>query len=92
MTRILLALLALMSGLVVQAGPVQARINGAAETEIGISEGKGTSARSAQGQSQSIAAPVARKERRERDAQRTRPGRGRVYIPSVLLGIDRAYE
>lgn len=93
MNRVLLALLALMTGLIAQAGPVHARINGTAETEIGLADGKGGSARASAGQSQAVSAPVARKERREREAQRaSRPGRGRVYIPAVLFGIDRAYE
>jgi hypothetical protein len=92
MIRILLAMLALMTGLIAQAGPVQARISGAPETEIGATEGKAGAAKPAPTQTQAVDAPVVQKERREREAQRTRPSRGRIYIPSVLYGIDRAYE
>jgi len=80
MTRILLAILALMTGLVAQAGPAQARMNGAAETEIGASDNSRSAARTSATQGQPI------------DAQRVRPARGRVFIPSVLLGVDRALE
>lgn len=90
MTRVLLALLALLTGLVAQAGPVQARMSSNADTEI--TDGQRGSARPVQSQSQSIDAPAAQKERRERQATRIRPPRGRVYIPSVLFGPDRALE
>jgi hypothetical protein len=90
MTRLLLALLALLTGLVAQAGPVQARMTSNADTEI--TDGQRGSARPAQSQTQSIDAPTAQKERRERQATRIRPPRGRVYIPSVLFGPDRALE
>jgi hypothetical protein len=43
-------------------------------------------------QSQAADAPVARQERRERDSNRVRTARSRVFIPSVLFGADRAYE
>lgn len=92
MKRILLAMLALMTGLVAQAGPVQARMNGNADTEIGVSDGTRGSVRPAQAQTQAVDAPVAQKERRERQAARIRPSRGRIYIPSVLFGPDRALE
>ena len=92
MKSILLALLALMSGLVAQAGPVQARMSSTADTEIGVSDGQRGSARPSQAQTQAVDAPAAQKERRERQAIRIRPSRGRVYIPSVLFGPDRALE
>ena len=92
MKRILLALLALMTGLIAQAGPVHARMNSNADTEIGMADGGRGTARPAAAQSQAVDAPAAQKERRERRASRIRPGRGPVYIPSVLFGPDRAYE
>lgn len=92
MKRILLAFLALMTGLVAQAGPVQARMNGGAETEIGVPDGSRGTARPSQSQVQAIDAPATQKERRERQATRVRPSRGRIYIPSVLFGPDRALE
>lgn len=92
MKRILLALLALMTGLVAQAGPVQARMSGNADTEIGVADGTRGTARPAQTQTQTVDAPVVRKELRERQAARIKPSRSRVYIPSVLFGPDRALE
>ncbi|MCZ8171188.1 MAG: hypothetical protein ACK442_12920 [Novosphingobium sp.] len=92
MNRILLALLALMTGLIAQAGPVQARMSGTADTEIGVADASRGTARPAPVQTQSIDAPAAQKERRERQSMRVRPSKGRVYIPSVLFGADRAYE
>ena len=92
MKRILLALLAIMTGLVAQAGPVQARMNGSADTEIGVADGTRGSARPSQTQSQTLDPPAVPKERRERQATRIRPPRGGVYIPSVLYGPDRALE
>lgn len=92
MKRILLALLAIMTGLIAPVGPVQARIGSSADTEIGMADGVRGTARPAPAQTQSVEAPVAQKERRKRQSLRIRPSRGRVYIPSVLFGADRAYE
>ena len=39
-----------------------------------------------------IAAPLARQEKRDREATRVRPARSRIFIPSVLFGPDRALE
>lgn len=92
MNRFLLALLALFTGLVAQAAPVQARMSGASDTEIGSVESARTGARPSAVQSQSLDAPVARQERRAREAVRIRPAAPRIYIPSVLFGADRAFE
>lgn len=92
MKRILLAFLALMTGLVAQAGPVQARMNGAADTEIGVSDGMRGTVRPSPVQTQAVDAPATQKERRERQSTRIRPTRGQAYIPSVLFGPDRALE
>lgn len=91
MNRLLLALLALLTGLAAQVSPAQARMSGASDTEIGTVEGLRNTARPAL-PAQSIAAPVVRQERREQEASRSRPVRVRVYIPSVLFGPDRAIE
>lgn len=91
MIRLLLALLVLLSGLVTQVSPAQARMGGTSDTEIGTVEGVRSAARSAL-PAQSIAAPVARQERREQEAARAKPVRVRIYIPSVLFGPDRAFE
>mgnify|MGYP000151953244 CR=1 FL=1 len=91
MNRLLLALLALLTGLAAQVSPAQARLSGASDTEIGAVEGMRSAARTAL-PAQSISAPVVRQERREQEAARSKPVRSRVYIPSVLFGVDRAFE
>lgn len=91
MNRILLALLALLSGLTVQALPAQARMCTGNETEASAVECARGSVRGAA--AQSTQAPVARGERRDRDGARTRPiSRSKVYIPTVQFGPDRALE
>ena len=92
MNRLLLALLALLAGLVTQVSPGQARMGGVSDTEIGVTETGRSGARTAPSQSAAIDAPVARQERRDREFARIRPPRARVYIPSVLFGADRAFE
>lgn len=91
MNRFILALLALFAGLAAQATPAQARMNGAGDTEIGAVDST-RGARPAAAQSASVAAPVVRQERRDREADRIRPVRPPVFIPSVLFGADRAFE
>jgi hypothetical protein len=91
MNRLLLAMLALLTGLVTQVAPAQARM-GSGETEIGSIE-QVRASKPAAGATQSATQPTTRQERRERDAQRPRTiARSRVFIPSVLFGADRAYE
>lgn len=91
MNRILLALLALLTGLTVQAVPVQARMCTGSETELNACDSTRGSVRGAA--SQSAQAPTARAERRDRDVARGKPvTRGKVYIPSVQFGPDRAFE
>lgn len=92
MNRILLALLALLTGLSAQVSPAHARIGSGSDTEIGSVETLRNSSRPTVVQSDGPAAPVARQERRSREANRVRSGGQRIRIPSVLLGIDRAYE
>ncbi len=92
MNRILLALLALLTGMMTQVAPAQARMGGGSDTEIGAVESVRGAARPAAAPTQVIAAPVARQERRDREATRIRPARARIFIPSVLFGPDRALE
>jgi hypothetical protein len=92
MIRLLLTLLALLTGLVAQTAPAQARMCGVSETEIGAVEGARSGSRTAAGQSSAIDAPVARQERRDREFARVRPASIRIYVPTVQLGIDRAHE
>lgn len=92
MNRFILALLALFAGLAAQATPAMARMGSGGETEIGaVDSGRGGS-RSAAQQSTSLEAPVVRQERRDREGGRVRPARPAVFIPSVLFGVDRAFE
>jgi len=92
MNRLLLAMLALLTGLVTQVTPAYARMSPSGETEIGAPESIGV-AKSAAGTIVAADIPAARQERRDRDAQRPRPiTRPRVFIPSVLFGPDRAFE
>ncbi len=91
MNRIVLALLALFAGLAAQATPAQARMSGSGDTEIGaVDSARG--ARPSAPQASSVDAPVVRQERRDRDGERVRPVRPAVFIPSVLFGVDRAFE
>ncbi len=92
MIRLFLTLLALLTGLTEVSAPAHARMSGVGETEIGTLQGTRSGIRAAAGQSGTLDAPVARRERRERESMRTRPARARVYIPSVQIGIDRAAE
>ncbi len=92
MNRIFLAILALLAGLAAEATPVFARMAGAGETEIGTTEAGRGSARPSAVQASPIEAPIARQERRDRDAVRVRPARPRIFVPSVQLGVDRALE
>lgn len=91
MNRIVLALLALFAGLAAQATPAAARMAGSGDTEIGtVDPARG--ARPAAAKPATVAAPVMRQERREREGGRTRPVRTAVFIPTVLFGADRAFE
>ncbi|MBW8783381.1 MAG: hypothetical protein JF593_01880 [Novosphingobium sp.] len=92
MTRILLALLALISGFAVPTAVAQARMTGHSDMEIGAPELPHGSGRCVGGQAASIEAPVVERAAREREASRVRPARARVYIPAVQLGSDRALE
>jgi hypothetical protein len=92
MNRLLLALLALLAGLFTQVSPVQARLCGARDTEIGAVEAARGAVRSAPCQSVMIVAPVARQEYRETAISHVRPAYPSAIIPSVLFGADRAYE
>ena len=90
MTRLLLALVALLTGLAVQSAPAAARICGNAE--IGMVQAERVE-RAAAVRALPGVAPTAKQvlAARERTCAvaRTRPP---VYIPSVQLGIDVAHE
>lgn len=85
-------MLALLTGLVTQVSPAQARMSPPGAAEIGALETLGVTKPSA-GQVAAADIPAARQERRDREAQRPRPiVRPRIFIPSVLFGPDRAFE
>lgn len=92
MNRFLLALLALFTGLTVQAAPASARLCGAGDTELTATACERAGAAIKGAQTQASEGTAARTERREREIQRTRPIGPKVFIPSVQFGPDRAFE
>lgn len=92
MNRLLLALLALLTGLTAQAAPASARLCGGGDVEVAASECDRGGAAVKGAQAQSSEGSAARVERRERGSQRARPAQSRVYIPTVQFGADRAFE
>ncbi len=91
MTRVFLALFALF-GLIAQTAPAQARICGLG-TEIGVVAQPRGAARALVANPSGVGQPPARLEPRDKDCQRAAPPkRSQVYVPSVQMGIDRAYE
>lgn len=91
MTRLLLTLLALLTGLAAQVSPAQARICAGGETVIGAVEGAVASVRVAVQASQTRG-PVARREQYPRTCPNLKAPRKPVYIPSVQLGSDRSRD
>lgn len=92
MNRLLLALLALISGLSVQASPALARISASESAEIGSWDGERGAQRSTATQAAETAESTPGADKHGRDAARGRPGRAKVYIPAVQYRIDRAHE
>lgn len=91
MTRFFLTLLALLTGLVAQDSPAQARVGGLSQTEIGAVHTAGAVANvSARGHS--VAAPAPRGERVPGVQPLPRRPGNPVFVPSVQLGVDRARE
>ena len=89
MTRLLLTLLALLTGLVAQSAPAQARVGGAAGAEVTI-QSPGSSNHAAI-VSQTTSRPVAAKDWHIRLSSFVTPQRT-VSLASVHIGIDRARE
>lgn len=88
--RLFLTLLALLTGLVAQVGPAQARV-AARHADVGAVVCIGQGQR--QGQPESRAAPPLRcVEARRDEARPPLFPRGRWQAPTVLPGIDRAHE
>ena len=91
MTRFLLTLLALLTGLAAAGSPTQARICSSGDTQIGalaVPSGGEQIAVLSQGSS----APAARRASSERRDICQRPVRRPIYTPSVQLKVDRAHE
>ena len=89
MTRLLLTLLALLTGLVAQIAPVQARIGGAAGAEVAVQ--LPSDSQRAPIVSQTASRPVSRDLWELAPGQRFTPQRT-VPSATVLTGIDRARE
>ena len=91
MTRIMLAFLALLTGLVATGAPAATRLCSVDGAEVGSvaipSAGERAAARR-----QGATAPAPRPEWQYRRSDCVKPVRKPVYIPSVQLGIDRARE
>ncbi len=92
MNRLLLALLALISGLSVQASPAMARISGSESAEVGSWEPDRGAQRTVATQAAESVDQTVGADKHARDAARGRPARARVYIPAVQYRIDRAHE
>ncbi|MCB2057921.1 MAG: hypothetical protein H6916_08970 [Novosphingobium sp.] len=90
MNRIFLAILALFAGFAAQVSPASARISGV-DTEIGAVECR-QGVRCIAPKTDSGSSPAPRPERRPRECVQNRLPRSPVYIPSVLFGVDRAFE
>jgi hypothetical protein len=89
--RLLLTLLALMTGLAAQLSPAQARVGAGSDTEIGEVAG----AVASQGRHSAIALvcpPLQRLGWRPRTVRSLEPTRTGAVLPAVLQGIDRARE
>ena len=89
MTRLLLTLLALLTGLVAQTAPAQARVGGAAGAEVTI-QLPGSSKRAAI-VSHATSRPAAAKNWNLRQSSVFTPQQT-GQTPTVLIGIDRARE
>ncbi|MEQ1542666.1 MAG: hypothetical protein HOO94_07325 [Novosphingobium sp.] len=92
MNRILLALLALFTGLVAPVAPAQARMGGAGSAEVGAVESLALAAKACSAAAVVNETPACRTERCSKATGRVRPQRPRVFIPTVLFGADRAFE
>lgn len=91
MTRLILALLALLTGLAAQVAPAQARMGCVGEAEIGSVELARGAAKATARQASASELPGPSAPRRERDP-RIRTIRPAIFIPSVQFGPDRAFE
>jgi len=91
MTRIMLAFLALLTGLVATGAPAATRICSVDGAEVG-SVAIPSAADRASARRLGVTAQAPRPEWQTRRSECPKPVRKPVYIPSVQLGIDRARE
>lgn len=90
MNRFVLALLALLTGLVAPVAPAQARMGGGAQ--VGAVESLNQAAKACSTAATTGEVAVCRTEKRDRTVAKTRPVRSRIVIPTVFFGVDRALE
>jgi hypothetical protein len=91
MTRLLLTLLALFTGLAAQISPVQARVCGGEGTEIGALQRSGNVIRVAVQASQRLGL-AARQALPQRAASAAKLPQLRIAIPTVQIGSDRSLD
>ena len=92
MNRLLLALLALISGLSAQASPAMARISASESAEVGSYDTDRGAQRAVATQAPESAEQSTGPDKHGREAARGRSSRAKVYIPAVQYGVDRAHE
>ena len=90
-TRLLLTLLALLTGLSAQLSPAQARIRAEGASAVGVLNASAQSERRAAVRSYSAARPADGR-RSQRRCAVAMLGHGIDCAPPVMLGIDRARE
>ena len=91
MTRFLLTLLALLTGLAAHTAPAQARMCLGSEAEVGAVETPRSGVHIVV-RGSSIGAPAARRETGYRGQNCAKPPRTIVYLPTVQLGSDRSLD
>ncbi len=91
MTRLLLTLLALLTGLAAHVAPAQARMCLGSEAEVGAVEVPRSGARIVI-RGAAISARPAQRECDDRSRSSPQPPRTVVYLSTVQLGADRAHE
>jgi hypothetical protein len=91
MTRLLLTLLALLTGLVAHTAPAQARMCLGSKAEVGAVEAPRSGTRVVV-RDASIGAPAAQRETGDCSRECAWPPEQIVYLPTVHLGVDRALE
>ncbi|MFM5885913.1 MAG: hypothetical protein ACKOQ3_11445 [Novosphingobium sp.] len=92
MNRLVIALLALLAGLVAPVAPAHARLGSGTNAEAGAVESVERVSRICTIAASVVDVPACRTDRRDKPAGRVRSARPRVFIPTVYFGPDRALE